>query len=280
MIMQDAPSLWQELAACRALIAEQSSALVDLQSSRETLAQEVAELNLTIQKLLARLAGHRSERHVDPAQQQLDFGDEAIQDGLADAATEQAEDVGEEEFVRRKKKPRKIRNEKLPEHLERYEVIADVPPDQQQCAEHGPRQLIGYDITETLEFERPKLRVRVTKYPKFICPAHSECGVRQAPRPAGLVEGNRYDTSVAAEIVAAKCAFHLPIYRQQDWFAGSGWMPDRSTLLNILASAAYVQQQPHRARGLPGPRQERRGSAGPAPTAERPDHGPTAAVAR
>ena len=62
----------------------------------------------------------------------------------------------------------------------------------------------------------------------------------QPPRPASLVEGNRYDTSIAAEIVTAKYAYHLPIYRQQDWFAGSGWMPQRSTLLNILTSAAYV----------------------------------------
>lgn len=110
-----------------------------------------------------------------------------------------------------------------------------------QCDEHGPRQLIGYDVTETLEFERPKLRVRVTKYPKFVCQHHAECGVQQPPRPKRtLVEGNRFDTSIAAEIIAAKYAFHMPTYRQQDWFGGSGWMPDRSTLLNILASAAYV----------------------------------------
>jgi len=251
MVMQDASSspLPQDLAACHALIsaneallAEQSAALVDLQLSRETLSQENAELNLTIQKLLARLRGHRSERHEDPAQQQLDFGqDEAVQDGLADAAVEQeAEAETEEVLVRRRKKQPKKRNEELPAHLERYEVVAEVAVADQQCAEHGPRQLIGYDRTETLEFQRPKLRVRVTKYPKYVCPAHAECGVQQPSRPAGLVEGNRYDTSIAAEIVAAKYAYHLPIYRQQDWFAGSGWMPDRSTLLNILASAAYV----------------------------------------
>lgn len=253
MIMQDAPSspLPQDLAACHALIAaneallaEQSAALVDLQTSRETLAQEVAELNLTIQHLLARLRGHRSERHEDPAQQQLDFGqDESVQDGLADAAVEQQADAGaetEEVLVRRRKKQPQKRNEELPAHLERYEVIAEVPAAEQQCAEHGPRQLIGYDMTETLEFQRPKLRVRVTKYPKFVCPAHAECGVLQPPRPASLVEGDRYDTSIAAEIVTAKYAYHLPVYRQQDWFAGGGWMPDRSTLLNILASAAYV----------------------------------------
>ena len=244
--MQDAsslvPSLPQDLAACHALLAEQEAALVDLQTSRETLSQENAELNLTIQKLLARLRGHRSERHADPAQQQLDFGlDEAVQDGLADAAAELAAAAETEEIIvrRRAKKPQR-RSEELPAHLERYEVVAEVPPAEQQCAEHGPRQLIGYDVTETLEFGRPKLRVRVTKYPKFVCQAHAECGVRQPTRPASLVEGNRYDTSIAAEIVTAKYAYHLPTYRQQDWFAGSGWMPDRSTLLNILASAAYV----------------------------------------
>ena len=37
-----------------------------------------------------------------------------------------------------------------------------------------------------------------------------------------------------------KYGYHLPIYRQQDWFGGSGWLPDRSTLLNIQAGAAYA----------------------------------------
>jgi len=169
--MQDAPSsspsLPANLPACHALIAELSTALGDLQATREQLAQENSELNLTIQKLLSRLRGHRSERHDDPAQQQLDFGDDpAVQEGLTDAAAEQAE-VSEEVVLRRKKQPRKVRNEQLPEHLPRYEVTAEVPAADQQCAEHGERQIIGYDTTETLEFERPKLRVRVTKYPKF-----------------------------------------------------------------------------------------------------------------
>ncbi len=129
-----------DLGACHALIAELSTAISDLQSTRENLSQEVEELNLTIQKLLARLAGHRSERHEDPAQQQLDFGgDPGLQDGLADAAVKQAEDVSEEVVVRRKQKPRQVRNEKLPEHLPRYEVIAPTTPVQEQCAEHGPR---------------------------------------------------------------------------------------------------------------------------------------------
>jgi len=229
------------------LLVEQAAAVVDLQASREDLTHENEELNLTIQKLLARLYGHRRERFDDPGQGKFDFGgDGTVPDGLADAAAE-AEKIIQQYMVRRTLRKRtKPRDEKLPEHLPRYEVVADTPPADQQCVQHGPREVIGHDLTETLEFERPKLKVRVTKYPKYACPGHPECGLAQAPRPASLVEGNRYDTSVATEIIVGKYAYHLPIYRQQDYFAGSGWTPDRSTLLNIMASAAYVLEPLYR----------------------------------
>ena len=68
----------------------------------------------------------------------------------------------------------------------------------------------------------------MTIIPKYVCAAQPECGVREAPRPEGLVEGNRFDTSIGAEIITAKYGYHLPIYRQQDYFAGSGWTPSRS----------------------------------------------------
>jgi len=269
--MQDATNLPKDLDACHALIAElsarlshkesvaveQARAIVGLQSSREKLTQENEELNLAIQKLLAQLYGHRRERFDDPAQGKLQFGDDAaVKDGLADAAAE-AEKIIQEYTVRRVMgKKAKPRDEKLPAHIERYEVLADATQIDKQCSKHGNREIVGYDQTETLEFQRPKLRVRVTKYPKYACVGHPECGIGEAQRPASLVEGNRYDTSVAAEIVVGKYAYHLPIYRQQDWFAGSGWNPERSTLLNIQASAAYVLEPLYRhyanhARGSP-----------------------------
>jgi transposase len=80
----------------------------------------------------------------------------------------------------------------------------------------------------------------VTMYPKYVCAASSECGVASPERPAGLVEGNRYDTGVASEVITGKYGYHLPVYRQQDYFAGSGWMPSRSTLLNLLVASAFV----------------------------------------
>lgn len=236
--MHDATPLPYDVNGCHSLIVEQARALTEIQQSRQQLSQENEELKLTIAKLLERLRGHRSERVIqDPNQLELGFGDDAAaRDALADAAAEAEQIIQEYTVRRRKKKAREPGSETFPEHLPRYEVLIDAPEEEKRCPEHGQRQLIGYDTTETLEFERPKLKVRLTKYPKYACPQEPGCGVGQAPRLPALVEGNRYDASIAAEIITAKYGYHLPFYRQQDWFSGSGWIPSRSTLLNVLAA--------------------------------------------
>ena len=259
--MDDALSLPHDVEACHALIAEfiarqtelagslrsqgtlvdeQLRTLDELQGAREQLSQENAELKLTIERLLARLYGRRSERVEDPHQLTLDFShDPLAAEALADAA-EEAERIIQEYTVRRTLQKKRPRQEQLPAHLPRYAVVVDATDEQKHCVDHGPKQLIGYDQTETLEFERPRLKVRVTKYPKYACPGEPRCGVEPPQRAPGLVEGNRYDTSIAAEIMTAKYGYHLPFYRQQDYFAGSGWTPTRSTLLNILIAAELV----------------------------------------
>ena len=135
---------------------------------------------------------------------------------------------------------KKKRNDRLPENLPRIETTRDVADSDKTCDTHGDKTLIGYDTTETLVFTPSKLEVEVTKFPKYACPNQPDCGVAQAERPNGLIEGNRYDTSIAAEIITAKYGYHLPFYRQQDLFAASGWTPSRGTLLNILTASAVL----------------------------------------
>lgn len=253
--MNDKQLLPDDLAACQKLIAElrhtnneqgytlveQARAIFELQQANTTLQQLAEEQKLTINKLLQQAYRNRSERYrEDPQQLKIDFGNTPE---AGDAAEGLAQAVEEAEIViaehtRRRHKPRKARDESLPAHLPRYEVMLEAAVEVKHCAEHGERKLIGHDRQETLEFERPKLKVRVTLIPKYVCEGQPACGVKEAPRPEGLVEGNRYDTSVAAEIVTAKYGYHLPIYRQQDYFAGGGWTPSRGTLLNILVAAA------------------------------------------
>jgi len=251
--MNDTQPFPTDLAACQAIIVQQRQKISELNHTTVEQARAITELHqkvqeqeLTINELFQRAYRHRSERYrEDPGQLKLDFGNtpEAgdAAEGLA-AAVEEAEEILVKEHKRRLRKPRKARDESFPAHLPRYEVTLETPPEAKHCAQHGERKCIGYDCQETLEFERPKLKVRVTRIPKYACEGQPACGVKEAPRPEGLVEGNRYDTSVAAEIVTAKYGYHLPIYRQQDYFAGSGWIPSRSTLLNILvASSACIR---------------------------------------
>jgi hypothetical protein len=54
------------------------------------------------------------------------------------------------------------------------------------------------------------------------------------PVPLLIVEGYKYDFSVVAAIVAMKFGFHMPTYRQQDWFAQCGWFPSRSTVNDLI----------------------------------------------
>lgn len=230
------------LDACHALIEQLTSTVGELNDTVQTLSQKNVELAAKLAAYVQRIFARRSERYInDPNQLKLDLGDN---DNAADAAEGLAQAVEEagipvKAHTRRARKPR---NESLPENLERVEVVVDAPEDVKNCPAHGPRQLIGYDIVETLVYEPPKLFVRHMKYPKYACPQDPMCGVGSPARPIGLVEGNRYDTSVAAEIITAKYGYHLPVYRQQDLFAGSGWSPPRSTLLNLLVAAAFVIQ--------------------------------------
>ena len=46
---------------------------------------------------------------------------------------------------KRRPRQRKSRNEKLPDHLSRYEVTVEASEETKDCPEHGERTLIGYD---------------------------------------------------------------------------------------------------------------------------------------
>ena len=126
-----------DLTACQSLLVEQARAIMEQGQKITALEQQVEEQQLTINELLQRAFRHRSERYLeDPKQLKLDFGDTPeVADaaaGLADAVEEAKTIVAS--YKRRKRRSRKPRNEKLPEHLPRYEVEAPVPDDMKRCA--------------------------------------------------------------------------------------------------------------------------------------------------
>jgi transposase len=227
-----------DLEACQALLRVQAASLASKDQRIEELAVEMEKLR----KLLGHFVnGHRSEKRIFPAADQalLPFeSSEEFQAARAEAEAQAAAIV--QTYTVTRAVAKKKRDESLPSHLPRVEKVIEGDDTQKNCPTHGPRKVIGYDTTETLVHVRPELYVLVKKYPKYACPGNPACGVASPERPTSLVEGDRYDTSVAAAVIEAKWFLHLPIYRHQDIFAGSGWIPGRSTLLNLVSQVQFV----------------------------------------
>ena len=229
-----------DLAACHAMIAKQQRVIDGQTNLLKEQKVEIAKLEKERDAALQFAFRKKIERYLaDPKQFVIDFGDSPeVVDAAAGIADAAVEFVGG--YERRKPGTEKPRSEALPAHLPRYEVRLPVPANLKDCPTHGEREVIGFDWRETLEIVPLKLIVRRTGIPKLACKDAPECGVVEADRPVGLIEGNKYDTSIAAEIIVDKYGYHIPIYRQQDLFASCGWTPSRGTLLNIQKSAAEL----------------------------------------
>lgn len=183
----------------------------------------------------------RIEKHISPGGSPwLPFDSQEELEQARQEAEAEAQKVLEEQQASSPAKPRKPRKEALPSHLPVVKQLCDVPEADRVCPEHGPMAMIGVDSTETLVYEPAKLYRKVTEFPKYGCSCCKSGGIVTAERPTGLVEGNKYDTSVAAAVVVQKYDSHLPLYRQTDIFAVSGWTPSRSSLLNILRQVAFA----------------------------------------
>ena len=220
-------------------------ALVDatriITAERDALRQRVADLEAANRRLVDMLWGRRSERRSEsPDQRHLSFDDEPVDPPRVEqqeiiTAQAQADEAWDAELLRRlvarrtARREKRQRSEELPAHIERRERVIDLPEEQKRGL-----KWIGDKVTERLRFEKPHLYVEVIKRPQYVVPGRSEEGVRSAPPPLAIVEGCKYDFSVVAAMGTLKFAFHVPTYRQQDWFAQYGWFPRRSTVNDLL----------------------------------------------
>ena len=157
----------------------------------------------------------------------------ALEEAIREAQ-QVVDDAEEGKKKRRANGPTKS-DRKFPEHLPRIERIVDLPEEKREGL-----VLIGYDEVETLQCTAAELTVRVSKYAKYAHPVDKTQGIVSPERPTGLVAGDRFDVSIGVEVVAWKYFYHLPFYRQQDMFAGSGWTPSRSTLQNIESAVEFT----------------------------------------
>jgi len=224
----DLEALQRELVHTRSVLAETAVACEEQRTRIEKLE---AELELFKRYLY----GRRSERFVeDPSQGHL-----FEQPQVGPPPTPELLEATEDEITYRRRRKGHGWSE-LPANLPREQVLLDVPEAERLCPCCGePMQKIGEDRSERVDYRPAKIVVKVFVQPKYAC-TKKHGGVKQAPTPVGPVPGGRFDFGLVAQVVTSKIADHLPLYRQQDVLARSGLELSRSTLCEIMASAAFL----------------------------------------
>ncbi|MCP1472355.1 transposase [Sphingobium sp. OAS761] len=214
-----------DVEALRALVLEQAREL-DVLKVFQT---EVERLKAIIDALQRHCFGRRSEQ-LDPDQFELAL--EEVETALAEAehACAKASRAPAE-------RPRKTNRGSLPAHLERIEQVVDVEDKACPCCGGALRQ-IGEDVAERLDVVPITFRVLVTRRPRYGCRS-CESAIVQVPAPARIVEGGIPTEALIAQVLVAKYADHLPLYRQAQIYARQGIQLDRSTLADWVGRAAW-----------------------------------------
>jgi transposase len=105
--------------------------------------------------------------------------------------------------------------EKLPEQLERREVVIPCHPKDCRCDQCGAeRPVIGYDRSEELVCDPATFWVRVNLREKRGSHCQAEQGVATAPAPAKIVPKSKLADEFIIEALAKKFQQHQPVYRQ------------------------------------------------------------------
>jgi transposase len=232
------PALPEDAEALRVLLLAAWAERDSVAAERDSLAAErdaLAAHNERLQHLLVRLRrmqfGRKSERLPE---EQLQLGLEDLETAIAtgDAAAEKRDPALRQEQAAKRRASRGA----LPAHLPRIEIT--LAPEDTACpCCRAPMVVIGQDTSERLDVIPAQFRVLVTHRPKLACRACPGTVV-QVPAPPRLIEGGIPTEALVSQIVVARFADHLPLYRQAQILARQGVPLDRSTLAAWVGYAA------------------------------------------
>jgi transposase len=169
------------------------------------LRQENALLRQKVDLLSRKIFGCSSEK-LSPGQLQLLLE-------LAGAQEEpKAEEPAEPEPVIVLPRARKERKPRLPEHLPVVEEVIDPEPVK---AQPDAWRCIGQEVSEQLDYEPARFICRRLIRRTFVHRVDKDLAPITAPLPPGLQERCLAAPGLLAQVVVAKYADHLPLYRQE-----------------------------------------------------------------
>ena len=194
---------------------------------------EIALLKHQLKELQRLIFGSKQERFIpsgnNPSQLNLDMHVEEIAAcKIIDA--KKIECIRHtKEVTEKKEHPGRM---KLPEHLERREII--IEPEQNA---EGYKK-IGEEITEELEYEAGKLFVNRYVRPKYVSADKEKIVIApmiERPLPKAIA-----GAGLLAQIVIDKYVDHLPLYRQQERFKREGIIIPYSTITDWVTGTCKL----------------------------------------
>lgn len=186
---------------------------IDYKTLYEQTTLEVVSLKHEIANLKRLIFGSKNERFIPangtPSQLTLDIQTDAVA-SCSVTKTQQIEYIRNTTQVTKEHPGRT----KLPEHLERREIIIEPAQVTEGCKK------IGEEITEELEYEPGKLFVNRYVRPKYVKPNNE--GVIIAPMIDRPLPKAIVGPGLLAQIIIDKYVDHLPLYRQMERFKREG----------------------------------------------------------
>jgi len=242
-----------ELTAKFELVAQQDAQIDALIKKNESLQRQLTTLQHQMEQMLRRLYGRKSEQ-LNPNQMMLDSI--VLQSLDQNATAQQPPETASvsAEIIKPRKASQHHGRVPIPEHLERVEILLDIPEEQKVSPETGePLKVIAVEISEKLEYRPGKLIVNVYKRPQYALPDYDEssAGVIAAPMPDHPIAKCKADVGLLAHVIVSKFADHLPLYRQDGIFEREGVAIPRATqtswLMQIYESITPLEETLRRA---------------------------------
>ncbi|MCP5347233.1 MAG: IS66 family transposase [Pseudomonadales bacterium] len=221
-------------------LAEQEKTLQQRTERNDSLTHRVSYLETLNKKLtheMALLKRHRFGKHSE----QLNVLQRTLLEDIVDAdvggieAELEAAQADSLSQSRPKQQPKRV---PLPPELPRR--LIEHEPDNTHCQCGCQLQRIGEDISEKLDYTPGEFTVERHVRGKWVC---KDCETLvQAPVPAHVIDKGLPTTGLLAQVLVAKYADHLPLYRQEWIFERAGLGIPRSTLAEWVGRCGVALQ--------------------------------------
>jgi transposase len=225
----------------RALTTQLMSQVVQLEGQVSTKEKQNLNLKTLNDKLTHEIAILRRHQYGRTSESlnvlQISLLDDVVE---ADIAGIEEELAGMDQSLPQRKRKQQPKRTPLPPEFPRK--VINHEPDNTQCACGCQLKRIGEDVSEKLDYTPGVFTVEHHVRGKWAC---ADCeSITQAPVPAQVIDKGIPTSGLLAQVLIAKYADHLPLYRQEKIFERAGLSIARSTLADWVVKWSTFLIQP------------------------------------